>query len=185
MPKRKRGGRGFTMVELVAVMIVIGILAAVAIPKLNSSAFQARGFRDGVYTTLSHARRVAMASRRFVCVAVVGGNGSGATVSVTRDIADTTPEAATAATPINCAQSVELPYPMPGCSSTNQVCAPSGVTLGCVACVTISTGAAGVIFDPQGRSISAPATVAAASAGITISGGQPNVTVAPETGYVQ
>jgi MSHA pilin protein MshC len=176
--------RGFTLIELVSIMVVIGVLAVVAIPKLNSSAFQERGFRDGVFTTLTHARRVAMASRRFVCVSIVSGTGSGATASMTRDNGDTTPETATAATAINCTQNVALPSPMSRCASTNQVCAPSGVSLGCGTCVTIAPGIFGVIFDPQGRSISTPTVTASAQASITISN-QPPVTVATETGYVQ
>lgn len=162
--------RGFTLIELVTIMIVVGILAAVAIPKMDSTVFKERGFRDAVFSTLAHARRVAMASRRFVCVTIAGGTGSGATVSVTRD-AGATPETAGS---ISCTQSVSLPAPASGCAD-NQLCAPGGVTLG---------GTSSVIFDPQGRLVSAPRTLAPADASITISN-QPSITVVAETGYVQ
>jgi len=155
--------RGFTTIELITVIILIGILSAVAIPRLDSSAFRERGFRDGVFTAVSHARRVAVASRRYVCVTVTSSM-----VSVTRD-AGTSPETAAS---INCTIDVALPAPTAGCPS-NAVCAPNGVSAG---------GSSSIIFDPLGRSISAPNT--AANASITITN-QNTITVVGETGYVQ
>jgi MSHA pilin protein MshC len=151
------------MIELITIMILVGILAVVAIPKFDTSAFKERGFRDGVFTAISHARRMAVASRRFVCVTV-----GGSTVALTRDVG-TSPETAAS---VNCTQSVALPSPTSGCAS-NTVCAPSGVTAG---------GSASVIFDPLGRSISSPNSVASATVTIT---NQTSITVAAETGYVQ
>lgn len=155
--------------ELVVVLIVVGVMAVVAIPQLSTLAPQERGFRDGVFTTLTHARRVAIASRRFVCVTVTGGTGNAATVAVTRDV-NTNPETASS---VSCTQAVPLPAKMTACAQTNQVCAPSGVILG---------GSSSVIFDPQGRSISTPGSVAAAT--VTISN-QTAISVAGETGLVQ
>ncbi len=164
--------RGFTMIELVVVMILVGILAVVAIPRLDSSAFQERGFRDGVFTTITHARRLAMASRRFVCVTVVAGSGSAATVSLSRD-PNTSPESAAS---IACSQSLALPAQISGCAA-DQLCAPAGVTLG------DGLGGSLVIrFDPLGRSLSTPNNTVAASVAIS---NQTPVTVEAETGYVQ
>lgn len=162
-----RRHRGFTMIELITIMILVGILAVVAIPKFDTSAFKERGFRDGVFTAISHARRVAVASRRFVCVTVTPGTGSPAKVAVTRDLS-TDPETSS---PVNCTQSVALPAPASGCAS-NEVCAPSGVTLG---------GAASIKFDPLGRSISSPNTTVDA----TVTVANTSIKVAAETGYVQ
>lgn len=160
----RRRSDGFTMVELITTMVLIGILAAVAIPRLGSvSSFSERGFRDGVFTALSHARRVAVAGRRFVCVSIASS-----TVTVTRDVG-VDPETAAS---VNCTEAVPLPAQTAGCAG-NAVCAPSGVSAG---------GATSVIFDPLGRSITAPNTTAAAT--ITISN-QTDITVAAETGYVQ
>ena len=58
------------MVELITVMIVIGIMAAVAVPRMNLSEFDATGYRDNVRATLEFARKSAVAQRRIVCVAL-------------------------------------------------------------------------------------------------------------------
>jgi len=61
--------RAFTMTELVAIMVIIGILAAFAIPRFfGASAFQSRGFADQVQTSLGYAQKIAIAQRRFVCM---------------------------------------------------------------------------------------------------------------------
>jgi MSHA pilin protein MshC len=61
--------RGFTLVELVITMIVMGILAVVALPRFaNQSTFESRGFTDQTLAALQFARKVAVASGRNVCV---------------------------------------------------------------------------------------------------------------------
>lgn len=161
--------RGFTLVELIMVLILLGVMAVVLLPGMGgTSAVKERGFRDGVFTTLSHARRVAVASRRFVCVNLTAGTGTSATVSVAMD-PGSTPETASS---IACSLTVPLPSTLSACTA-NTLCAPSGVTLG---------GASSVVFDPLGRSVSAPGTLAAAT--VTVSN-QTSVTVAAETGLVQ
>ena len=45
--------RGFTLVELIVTMIVVGILAVAVIPRFaDRSGFDARGFHDGVLSVL-------------------------------------------------------------------------------------------------------------------------------------
>jgi len=60
---------GFTLVELIAVMIIIAVLAVAALPRLfERQTFDARGFSDGTLAMLRYAQKAAIAERRRVCV---------------------------------------------------------------------------------------------------------------------
>ena len=63
--------RGVTLVELVSVIVILGILSAVAAPRfISSDAFRSRGFYDQATATVRYAQKIAIAQRRpvFVCV---------------------------------------------------------------------------------------------------------------------
>ena len=65
----KMKASGFTLVELVVVMIIIGALAVAAIPRLlDSQTFDSRGFNDQTLAALRYAHKAAIAQRRTVCV---------------------------------------------------------------------------------------------------------------------
>jgi len=67
---RARFQRGFTLVELIMTMIIIGIIAAVAIPRFfDANVFKSRGFADQVQASLRYAQKAAIAQHRFVCAA--------------------------------------------------------------------------------------------------------------------
>jgi MSHA pilin protein MshC len=55
--------RGFTLIELVASITIIAILAAVAFPHLSAeTSFSERGYADGIAASLRQSRAVALAS---------------------------------------------------------------------------------------------------------------------------
>ena len=63
--------RGFTMVELIMVMVLIGVLAAIGVPKLvGDNSFAAATFGDEVASALRSAQKTAVARRRLVCATV-------------------------------------------------------------------------------------------------------------------
>jgi MSHA pilin protein MshC len=74
MANLNRGAcRGFTLVELVMVMMIAGVLATVAAPRMiDRSAFQTRGGAAEVRTALRYAQKLAMAKNREVCVMTAG-----------------------------------------------------------------------------------------------------------------
>jgi MSHA pilin protein MshC len=65
-----RLSNGFSMIELIAVIVIVGILSAVVSPKFfDADAFNQRGFHDETLAMLRYAQKSAIAQRRTVCVA--------------------------------------------------------------------------------------------------------------------
>jgi prepilin-type N-terminal cleavage/methylation domain-containing protein len=180
--RTRRSLAGFTLVELIVVIVLVGILSVVAMPRFFDKTFDEAGFHDGVKAAVQHARRTAVASRRFVCVNVTVGTGAAGYVALFRDTRLPENVVSVGCIP-SCSASTScsdlaLPAPAQGCPS-NQVCAPSGVS--------IEAGSS-LIFDPLGRAVGANKVVVVAAPGdepgIKVSN-QSKIVVQPETGIVQ
>lgn len=151
--------RGFTLVELVMVMVLLGILAAYAAPRIfNRSDFDARGLHDVTMAYLRYAQKTAIAQRRQVCVAYTAN-------SLTLTIAAA---AGTGA--------------CPGAGVLN---GPDGKTsLAAPANISYSPVPATVAFDALGQPLDSNGAVLVASRTVTVTGSGRTITVEAATGYV-
>jgi MSHA pilin protein MshC len=151
-------GRGFTLVELIMTIMIVGILAAVSGPLFfNVQTFQERGFFDETLSAMRYAQKYAVASHCTVRV-TFGANG----------FALDRPAAAAACTSGPFGTPLEDPS---GNAATFTRTAPSGITL------TTTPATATIDFTASGAaSLAAPVVV-------TIGGR--SFQVIPATGFVQ
>jgi MSHA pilin protein MshC len=151
--------RGFTLPELIAVLLLVGILAATAVPKMQGAlSFRDDGWRDQVVAALHYAHKIAVGHRRLVC-ASVGAAG------VTLTIASSNP-----------ATSCSAPLPGPGGQ-------PLAADSQGAAAASISP-AGTIYFQPSGRASTDGAGNNAADRTIAITG-QAAIVLVGETGHVE
>ncbi|SCX84918.1 GspH/FimT family pseudopilin [Thiohalorhabdus denitrificans] len=157
-----RNQRGFTLVEMAAVLVVLGVLAAVLLPRMPGvGGFQVRAGGDRLVSGLRYAQQQAMSRARYVRVSP-GDPGSGA-FRIGRC-------ASGAQRPADCAWE---PLPPPGGNGAHWTLGPG-----------LAFGAADTVyFDPLGRSVDGDGAVV--DRGLSAGGGRVSVTVLGETGHVR
>lgn len=157
--------RGFTLAELIIVMVITSVLAVVAIPKLfDRSEFAARGARDFIASAMRYAQKSAIAMRRNVCVDIAGS-----AVTATVALAEGSDQA--------CAAANALVHPGNGKPFADAANALAG---GSTVAAPVS-----MVFDAGGRPLSVPGSPLAAALNITVNGHAVPVTIEPESGLVR
>jgi prepilin-type N-terminal cleavage/methylation domain-containing protein len=117
--------RGFTMLEMIAVIAIVGILSIFAAASFNRTAFDMARYARELEATLAYAQKSAVAQRRAVTVTVAAGSVSFAICSTFNPCGGT------------------VPLQIPTQTAGTQLTAPSGVTLASTAASFSFTTAGG------------------------------------------
>lgn len=156
----RRAQRGFTLTELIIIMVLVGILAVSVMPRLQATvALRDDSWRDGVVTALRYAQKTAVSHRRLVCATV-------ADTTVTLTIASANPAT-------SCNQSLAGPTGGAAFATADNP-----------AMLTTVTPAGVLFFQPDGRVTTTGAGTTASNRTISLTGASA-ITVRGETGHVE
>lgn len=160
--------RGFTLIELIMVMVMLGVLAVFAAPRIfSTSDVYARGFHDETLSYLRYAQKAAVAQRRMVCATF---DTTSTPNSLVLTMENPTPSTA--------------PLPNVGCNvnlvgpkgeSPARVAAKSGVAY---------SSATSLFFNGLGQPVSGARAVLTSNTTIKIATVSNTITVEAATGYV-
>lgn len=160
-----RSMRGFTLIELIMVIVMLGILAVYAAPRMfDNKDVYARGFHDETLAYLRYAQKTAIAQRRTVCVTFPSSS------SLTLGIA-------AAAATLDCS----VPGTMTGpkvstASATLTAKAGSGVAY--------SSAPTSLNFNGLGQPTTSAGVALTTARTIQVVGVGSGITIEPATGYV-
>ncbi|MEO8143250.1 MAG: prepilin-type N-terminal cleavage/methylation domain-containing protein [Betaproteobacteria bacterium] len=73
MKASRRTAGGFTLTELVVVIVIVTILSAFAISRINTQSFDTEGFANRAAAMVRYAQKVAVSQRRTVFVVTTVG----------------------------------------------------------------------------------------------------------------
>lgn len=126
--------RGFTIVELIMVIVIIGIISAVALPRFfDRKTFDERFYFEEVLSSVRYAQKLAVASGCYIQVQV---SASGAALSYSNDCGDegageTVPGDYAVANPQQVRKVGSAPFTVVfnslGCVSTTEFCPAQGI----------------------------------------------------------
>jgi len=170
----QRSQHGFTLVELIIVIVLLGVLAVFAAPRMfNSADFYARGFHDETLAMLRYAQKAAVAQRRMVCVTFdTASTLNTAVLTLENPIPSASPMPA-----VNCATDL---VGLKG-ESPAKVTAKSGT--GYSAIKTGTTSVTSLIFNGLGQPVSSARTALTDNTTVEIANAA-SITIEAETGYV-
>jgi prepilin-type N-terminal cleavage/methylation domain-containing protein len=118
--------RGFTMTELIAVLLIMAVLAVSATSVFNRGAFDTAAFYDEARAQLAYGRKAAVAARRPVVVTVAGN-------AISLQMCTT----------LACGAVIDLASPQGEASFVRSPRAGSGITLGAAPATTFTFDALG------------------------------------------
>ena len=161
-PRIKTNMHGFTLVELVMVIVITGVLAVAVVPRFfDRGMFDSQGLYEETRAILRYAQKAAIAQRRTVCVAFTANS--------------------TTLTIVQAAESNN-------CSSVHNLAGPTGVSpyrIEGKRGAEFATTPAALMFTALGQPLDAAgAALPAGGRSITVRGAG-TITIEQETGYVR